>query len=78
MSEERAPHTHSLTHAETQTQTMASSTHTGGPVQLQAPSDTEEKKVSTQMLDTHEDTGPGWSNSHQALNRASKLGTIQK
>lgn len=44
---EGEPHTLSLTHAETQTHTSASSTHTGGPMQLQASTDTEEKKVST-------------------------------
>lgn len=47
MSEEGAPHTLNLTHAEPQTHTYASGTHTGGPMQLQASSDTEEKKVST-------------------------------
>ncbi|XP_071380987.1 zinc finger protein 385A isoform X2 [Centroberyx affinis] len=45
MSEERAPHTLSLAHGETQTHTTASSTHTGGPMQLQAPADTEEKRM---------------------------------
>lgn len=51
MSEEGAPHTLSLAHAESQTHTSASSsTHTGGPMQLQATTDSEEKKVSTLML----------------------------
>ncbi|XP_056279565.1 zinc finger protein 385A isoform X2 [Pseudoliparis swirei] len=45
MSEEGAPHTLNLTHAEPQTHTYASGTHTGGPMQLQASSDTEEKKM---------------------------------
>lgn len=45
MSEGRAAHTHSLAHAETQTHTAAGSTHTGGPMQLEAPADTEEKKM---------------------------------
>lgn len=47
MSEEGAPHSFSLTHAETQTHTAASSTHKGGQMQLQASTDAEEKKVST-------------------------------
>lgn len=46
MSEEGA-HTVGLAHAETLTHTSACSTHTGGPMQLQASTDTEEKKVST-------------------------------
>lgn len=46
MSEEGAPHTLNLTHAEVQTHTLVSSTHTEGPMQLHASSDTEEKKVS--------------------------------
>ena len=50
MSEEGAPHTLSLAHAETQTHSSASSTHTGGPMQLQASTDSEDKKVSTLML----------------------------
>ncbi|KAG7228361.1 hypothetical protein INR49_009225 [Caranx melampygus] len=45
MSEEGATHTLSLAHAETHTHTAASSTHTGGPMQLQASTDTEEKKM---------------------------------
>lgn len=49
MSEEGA-HTVGLAHAETLTHTSACSTHTGGPMQLQASTDTEEKKVSTLML----------------------------
>ena len=47
MSEEGVPHTLSLIHAETKTLTSASRTHTGGPMQLQATTDTEEKRVST-------------------------------
>ncbi|XP_068454303.1 zinc finger protein 385A isoform X2 [Clinocottus analis] len=43
MREESAPHTLNLTHAEAQTHTFACGTHTGGPMQLQASSDTEEK-----------------------------------
>lgn len=46
MSEESAPHTLSLAHAETQTHTSASSAHTGGPMQLQSSTDKEEMKVS--------------------------------
>lgn len=47
MSEEGATRTLNLTHAEAQTHTLAISAHTGGPMQLPASSDTEEKKVST-------------------------------
>lgn len=50
MSEEGAPHTLSLAHAETQTHSSAGSTHTGGPMQLQASTDTEENRVSTLTL----------------------------
>lgn len=46
MREEGAPHTLNLFHAEAQTHTSASCTHTGGPMQLQDSADTEEKKVS--------------------------------
>ncbi|KAM7404707.1 hypothetical protein PAMP_012029 [Pampus punctatissimus] len=45
MSEESATHTFSLAHAETQTHISAGSTHTGGTMQLQASTDTEEKKM---------------------------------
>ncbi|XP_068997100.1 zinc finger protein 385A isoform X2 [Embiotoca jacksoni] len=45
MSEEGALHTLGLAHAEIQTHTSGSSTHTGGPMQLQASTDTEEKKM---------------------------------
>ncbi|XP_040009327.1 zinc finger protein 385A isoform X3 [Xiphias gladius] len=45
MSEEGATHTLSLAHAETHTHFSVSSTHTGGPMQLQASTDTEEKKM---------------------------------
>lgn len=47
MSEEAATHTLSLPHAETQTHNLDNTTHTGGPMQLQASADTEEKRVST-------------------------------
>lgn len=47
MSEEAATHTLSLAHAETQTHNLDSTTHTGGPMQLQASTETEEKRVST-------------------------------
>ncbi|KAK1898024.1 Zinc finger protein 385B [Dissostichus eleginoides] len=45
MSEEGAPHTLILAHAEAQTHTSPSSTHTGGEMQLQASTDTQEKKM---------------------------------
>lgn len=47
MSEEGAPHTSCLTHAETQTLTSESSANTGGIMQLQTCKETEEKRVST-------------------------------
>lgn len=47
MSEDSASHTLSLAHVEIQAHISASSTHTGGTMQLQASTDTEEKKVST-------------------------------
>lgn len=47
MSKEGTPYILNLVHAEAQTHTSASSTHTGGTMQLQASTDTEEKKVST-------------------------------
>lgn len=47
MSEESATHALSLAHAETQTHNSASTTHTGGPMQLPASADTEENRVST-------------------------------
>ncbi|MEQ2280657.1 hypothetical protein AMECASPLE_022126, partial [Ameca splendens] len=45
MSEEDAPHTFSLTHAETQTLTSESSANTGEAMQLQVSKDTEEKRM---------------------------------
>ncbi len=45
MSEEGVSHTLTL-----QTFTSVSNKHTGGPMQLQASADTEEKRVSTLML----------------------------
>lgn len=46
MSEDSVIHTLNFAHAETQTHTSAGSTHIGGTMQLQASTDTEEKKVS--------------------------------
>ncbi|XP_043969955.1 zinc finger protein 385A isoform X2 [Gambusia affinis] len=45
MSEESAPHTSCLTHAETQTLTSESSANTGGIMQLQTCKETEEKRM---------------------------------
>lgn len=50
MSEEAATHTLSLSHAETQTHNLENTTHTGGPMQLQVSTETEEKRVSTYNL----------------------------
>lgn len=49
MSEEGAAHTLSPSHAETKTLNLAGCTQTGGQMQLQAPTDTDEKRVSTEM-----------------------------
>lgn len=49
MSEEGAAHMHSLTHVETKTLNLAGCTQTGGQMQLQGDTDTDEKRVSTEI-----------------------------